>query len=145
MGRTDVFSIIDFFNDMWRDENFFGTVYNPQWYSAPSFPPVDVLIDKKTKDIVFDFAIAGFSDDEIDITFSGDYLSLKLEQNNKISEDDFKTVHKGISKQNVSWRYYVPADKYDQEKVEANLKNGILTVKIPAREEAQKKKIVITK
>ena len=138
------FDLVDFFNLAFNDFPLFLKTDVRGSYGTPSFPPANVSINKENKDLVFDFALAGYTDDELDISFSGDYLLLKIESNKKENEQ-LKPVHIGIKRQDVNFKYYVPSDKYDQDGVVANLANGILTIKVPAREEAQKKKIVITK
>jgi len=143
----NVLDLVDFFNGIWNNFPVFVEADMRGTYNVPSFPPVDVSINKDNKNMVFDFAVAGYTEEELDINFSGDYLILKLESK---AEDATKTssvkvIHKGIRKQDVNFKYYVPSDKYLQDNVEATLANGILTVKIPAREEAQKKKITIIK
>ncbi len=142
MGNDGMLGLIDVFNKMWLGSSSLLDL-NSDWYTVPSFPPVDVKLNTETKDMIFDFAVAGYSNEDLDITFSGDYLVLKMTTKAQSIQNKFKIIHSGIRKQDVNFRYYVPSDKYDQNRVEANLANGILTIKIPAREEEQRRKVKI--
>jgi len=145
-GTRDFINLVDWFNKIWEmPMTMVDWDAGALMYNAPSFPPVNVLLNKDTKDLIFEFAVAGYKEEEMDINFSGDYLILKLQINKENGDEKIKIIHNGIRKQDVCFRYYTPSDKYDQEGVVANLANGVLSVKVPAREEAQKKKIVITK
>jgi len=84
--------------------------------------------------LVFEFLLPGFDESCIDLSFKGDMMILKatvpdyLRQ--KVREGNRPFVR------DVDRREYsVPAVRYDQAAVKAVLKNGILTVTIPAREE----------
>jgi HSP20 family protein len=145
MKEREMLSLVDWFNGMWLHPFSAG-----DWdlgsvlYSAPTFPPVNVLLNKETKDMVFEFAVAGYEEENLDISFAGDYLILKIKKDNE-DNSNFKVIHNGIRKENIEFKYYVPSDKYNQDEVGASLKNGILAVNVPAREEAEKKKVKITK
>jgi HSP20 family molecular chaperone IbpA len=93
------------------------------------------------RSMIFEFALAGFDEKDISLSFQGDYMVFSA----KINEDSgfdltpdencryFKRrlKMKDIEKQ----KYFVPLDKYAQEMVKAVYKNGILRVSIPPKDE----------
>src|SRR6478609_8390559 len=111
-------------------------------YPAPNFPPVDVSANNETKDLTFRVALAGYSKDEVKLSFKGDFLVLKLENNAKEEDEDkISVLKKGIRKSTGTWRLTDPSSKYETGKVTASFVDGILTVFIPAREEEKPKVI----
>jgi HSP20 family molecular chaperone IbpA len=95
----------------------------------------------KDKSLVFEIALAGFEEKDIDLQFKGDYLHFSATAAKAAEEEEgvqyFKRrlKLKSIDQQ----RYYVPEDKFDRDKVEARFKDGLLRVVIPAREEEKEK------
>jgi len=112
-------------------------------YPAPSFPPVDTLVNKETKDLTFRLALAGYTKDEVKLTFEGDYLVLNLTKKEEEKDDKVSILRKGIRKESGTWRLAVPSTKYETSKVSASFTDGILTVTVPAKEEQKPKAIEI--
>ena len=110
------------------------------FYPYYSYPPMNIFL-KKDKSPVFEIALAGFEEKDIDLQFRGDnlYLTAKApkaaEQEEGIQYFKRRLKLKSIDEQ----RYYVPEDKFDRSKVDARFKDGLLRVVIPARE-AEKEK-----
>lgn len=112
-------------------------------YHAPNFPPVNIYIDEKSKDLTFKFAVAGYRKEDASIDFNGDKMTLTLKDNsNKI--EGLKLLKKGIKLPAVDSVYPVPVSKYEVENSTAEMKDGILTVKVPAKDEIKPKKITIS-
>jgi HSP20 family molecular chaperone IbpA len=119
-------------------EDLFGE--HIDYYPNYSYPPMNAYMTGD-RSLVFEFALAGFDEKDISLSFQGDYMvfSARLggEQNNELEADEniryFKRrlKMKTIEKQ----KYFVPLDKYAQELVKAVFKNGILKVVIPPKEE----------
>lgn len=108
------------------------------------FPPCDVKLNEENLDLLFEFALAGFSQEEIDISFEDDYMILSVDPKEK-KEDTSKvsTLMGGIKRGSSRSKYFVPFTKYDSEKAKASFKNGILSVSIPVKEERKPKKLLI--
>jgi HSP20 family molecular chaperone IbpA len=107
---------------------------NADYYPNFSYPPMNVYLTPE-RSIVFEFAVAGFEEKNISLSFQGDYMvfsaRIELEQPQEgIRYFKRRLKLKDIEKQ----KYYVPADKFDQEKVKAVFKNGILKVTVPPKE-----------
>lgn len=109
------------------------------------FPPCNIYVDEESLDLEFEFALAGFTLEEIDISFEDDYLVLNVIPEKRSEEDARKkeTFHHGISRKKSYSRYFVPFAKYETEKTTAKFENGILKVHIPAKEERKPKKVRI--
>jgi HSP20 family molecular chaperone IbpA len=128
------------------DKHFFDE--NTDFYPNYSYPPMNVFMTEDRL-LVFEFALAGFDENDINLSFQGDYMvfSAKIgcsayeqgENTEKFQSDEnvryFKRrlKMKDIEKQ----KYFVPLDKYAQEKVKAIYKNGILRVTIPPKDEVE--------
>jgi len=110
------------------------------FYPYYSYPPMNIFLTKD-KSLVFEIALAGFEEKDIDLQFKGDYLHFSAKAPEVAEEEEgvqyFKRrlKLKSIDEQ----RYYVPEDKFDRNKVEALFKDGLLRVVIPAREEEKEK------
>jgi len=114
-----------------------GTDENADYYPNFSYPPMNVYLTPE-RSIVFEFAVAGFEEKNILLSFQGDYMvfSAKIElepPSEGIRYFKRRLKLKDIEKQ----KYYVPADKFDQEKVKAVFRNGILKVTVPPKESAE--------
>ncbi|MDR1253009.1 MAG: Hsp20/alpha crystallin family protein [Treponema sp.] len=125
---------------------------NTDFYPNYSYPPMNVFMTGD-RTMVFEFALAGFDEKDISLSFQGDYMvfSAKISENfdseksgAEQGEDDAAKIHdeniryfkrrlkmKDIEKQ----KYFVPLDKYAQEEVRAVYRNGILRVSVPPKDE----------
>jgi len=147
IGRImdEIFEAAENFKDAFKDEFPFG----PHWrgehfrwgdkadfYPAYSYPPTNVYM-KADRSLVFEFALAGFGEENINIEFKGDYMvfSAKVDKDMMPGEDVRYFKRRLKLKDIEEQRYFVPNDKFDQEKAKAVFKNGILSVVIPPREE----------
>ncbi len=108
---------------------------NADWYPSYSYPPMNNYLTPN-RSIVFEFALAGFEEKDITLSFQGDYMIFAATMGAGLAPDEgvryFKRrlKLKDIEKQ----KYYVPTDKFDQTQVKAVFKNGILKVTVPPRD-----------
>lgn len=113
-----------------------GQDENVDYYPAYSYPPMNVYMNTD-RSMSFEFALAGFDEKNISLSFQGDYMvfsaSIDIEEqkNEEVRYFKRRLKLKDIEKQ----KYYVPADKFDQEMVKAVYRNGILKVSIPPKAE----------
>lgn len=112
-------------------------------YSTPQFPPADIEFDRETKDMYFTFALAGYKPEEIDVKFEENYLVLSSEIITEKKDESKAFYKKGIKKTSFSVKYAVPVTKYNTEETEASFSDGLLKIKIPAKEEIKPKQIKI--
>ena len=108
------------------------------YYPAYSYPPSNVFV-KDDKTMVFEFALAGFHEDDITIEFRGDHLIFSATvSETQESEESVKYFKRRLKLKDIpEQKYFVPADKYDQQATEAVFKNGILKVTVPPRDVVQ--------
>jgi HSP20 family protein len=120
---------------------------NTDYYPNYSYPPMNIYMTGD-RSLIFEFALAGFEENDISLSFQGDYMVFQAAmsgagtadgQNGTTVPDEsiryFKRrlKMKAIDKQ----KYFVPMDKYAQEKVKAVFRNGILKVTVPPKEEPE--------
>jgi HSP20 family molecular chaperone IbpA len=118
---------------------------NTDYYPAYSYPPANVIMSDD-RSLIFEFALAGFDEKGINLSFQGDYMvfSAKLNPDSNlqaemvVSENLRYLKHRLKLKDIDKQKYFVPLDKYAQDKVKAVYKNGILRVRIPPKEEVEK-------
>jgi len=101
-------------------------------YVNYNFPPADVLIDED-KNLTFYFALAGYKKEDINISFSGDAMVVKITPHDKKLEDGVKYLNKGIKHAKCANRYYVPYQRYDTDSVKAVFEDGLLKVEVPSK------------
>ncbi|MDR2898510.1 MAG: Hsp20/alpha crystallin family protein [Spirochaetaceae bacterium] len=109
---------------------------NTDYYPAHSYPPANVYITKDRK-LVFEFAVAGFAESDLNLQFQGDYmyLSAKVSPENIIDDSVSYLKHRLKFKDIEAQKYYVPEDKFDHEMTQAVYRDGILRVFVPPKEE----------
>ncbi len=117
------------------------------FYPAQSYPPANIYITED-KTMTFEFALAGFREEDIDLEVQGDYLVLSAKApDSELPPEGAHFFKRRLKLKNFhEQKYYVPEDKFDRDKVNALFKNGILRVTIPPRESARSepsKKITI--
>lgn len=115
----------------WNDENI-------DYYPAYSYPPMNVYLTAE-RSIVFEFALAGFDEKDLSLSFQGDYMHFQAKIGlEEIPSDGVRYFKRRLKLKDIDrQKYYVPADKFDQEKVKAVFRNGILKITIPAKESAE--------
>jgi HSP20 family molecular chaperone IbpA len=129
----------------WHDPTdcFFNE--NTDYYPAYSYPPANVIMTDD-RSLVFEFALAGFEEKDISLSFQGDYMVFQAKLPGAVStdvapsgEENFRYLKHRLKLKDIDkQKYFVPLDKYDQNKVKAVYKNGILRVTIPPKEEVEK-------
>lgn len=142
---TNSFNLFEerFWEDLFKP--FYGE--NKKSYVTYSFPPTDVFVDEN-KNLNFRFALAGYDDESLDISFSGDTMILKVKNVNEFESDkekSFKFLSRGIKRGGCLNRYYVPSQAYNVENAKATFVNGILSIHVPAKEVEKPLKIEIGK
>jgi len=115
-----------------------GQDENADYYPSYSYPPMNIYLTSD-RGMVFEFALAGFDEKDISLTFQGDYMvfSAKISLEG-LPEEGVRYFKRRLKLKDVEkQKYYVPADKFSQERVKAVFKNGILKVSVPPKDEAE--------
>lgn len=139
LGSFD--SALEAFDSMLRSDGTCAVNRLPNILVSSAFPPTN-MYENADGGMVLEFAIAGYKREEVSIQFEDDYL--KLSMNPEKSQDDGKKyLQHGIKSCKTESKYFIPAIKYDVSKAVANLKDGILSINIPVREDAKPRDIKI--
>lgn len=87
--------------------------------------------------LVFEFRVPGYEERDLTIAFSGDLMVFKAKAGeNAAGKGTYERV--GFTVEDIDRREYpVPAAKFAQNEAKAVYRNGILTVTIPSRENAE--------
>ena len=118
---------------------------NTDFYPNYSYPPMNAYMTGD-RTLVFEFALAGFDEKDISLSFQGDYMVFSAKINNPTdptensancpNEENVRYFKKRLKMKDIEkQKYFVPLDKYAQEKVKAVFKNGILRVSVPPKDE----------
>ena len=125
--------------------NFFDTnsIFQSYVEQKPNYP-VDVYT--RENELCFDIACVGLEKKDINITTEGNILKVIYEkpsiESNDSNIDAGEYIHKGITRKsfNMGWKI---AAIYNLNKIDAVMKNGLLSITIPVAEEAKPKTIKI--
>ena len=139
---------IDPFRDLreWNNafDRFFGNrfsrVVDEDTHVTRWSPTVDV--SETPTEVAFSVELPGFEKDEIDISLEKNVLSISGERKFEKEENrDFHRVERWYGSFFRSFR--LPAT-VDSSKIDANLKDGLLTIHLPKVEEARPRQIPVT-
>jgi HSP20 family protein len=102
-------------------------------------PAVDIF-ESKDHEIVLRAELPGLKKDDIDIRVENSTLTLRGERKHEqdVSKESYHRVERSYG--SFSRSFSLPST-VDTEKVSANFTDGILTVKLPTREEAKPRQI----
>jgi len=103
-----------------------------------SFPPVNIWKSDDGK-LIHQFSLPGFKEADISVTFRGDSMVLKARlSESAVEAEGQRYLRRDFTLRNVDRQEYpVPAGIWDQEKTKAVLRDGILTVTVPAKVESE--------
>ncbi len=125
--------------------NFFDTnsMFQSHVEQKPNYP-VDVYTCES--DLHFDIACVGLEKKDINITTEGSTLKVTYNkpsiESNPSDEEAPDYIHKGITRKSFDMGWKISA-KYNLSAINAEMKNGLLTVKIPIAEESLPKQVTI--
>ena len=104
-------------------------------------PPVDIFTTGE-HELVIKAEIPGMSKENIDITVENFTLTIRGEKKTEqaVKDDQFHRVERSYG---AFTRSFALPHTVDTSKVEAEYKDGVLTIKLPQREEAKPKQIKV--
>lgn len=111
---------------------------NVDYYPNYSYPPMNVYM-LSDRSMVFEFALAGFDEKNVSLSFQGDYMVFSAHMEaEELPEEGVRFFKRRLKLKDIEkQKYYVPLDKFSQEKVKASFRNGILKVIVPPKEETE--------
>jgi HSP20 family protein len=125
-----------------RVNRLFGNVYlRDEDVSGPNTwtPPVDIY-ETEGRDLIIKAEIPDLTKEAIEVTVANDTLTLRGERKRPadVKEEQFRRVERQYGA--FSRSFSLP-NTVDASRVSADYKNGVLTVKLPFREEARPRTI----
>ena len=144
LGRMmdEIFSAAENLKDVFEErmgyqpgEHGFNWDARHDFYPFYSYPPANIyMTDDKT--IVFEFALAGFDEENIKLEFRGDYMYLNATMPTEAEGEEVHYLKRRLKFKDIKdQKYYVPEDKFDREQATGVVKNGVLKVTVPPKEE----------
>jgi len=97
-----------------------------------NFPPMNSILDEDSGELTLEFALAGYSADELDVTVSGDSLRIKGTIKTAEAMNGKKIIKRGIKASDFEAKYTLPVGKFNTEETKVSLKDGLLKIKLPA-------------
>jgi HSP20 family protein len=114
------------------DDNFLTVFPN----RTSSIPAVNIREDEKN--YTLDLAVPGMDKKDLKIDINEDVLTISSESRNEKEESKDGFRRKEFSYQAFTRSFYIP-ENVNREKIEANYKDGVLSVSLPKQEEEKNK------
>jgi HSP20 family protein len=114
------------------DDDFFPVLSN----RTSSMPAVNIREDEKN--YTLDLAVPGINRDDLKIDMNDDVLTISSETKNETEENKDGFKRKEFSYSSFCRSFYIP-ENANRDKIEANYKEGILSVVIPKQDEEKNK------
>lgn len=118
-------------------DGFMGNAPGPLY--SRSFPSMNLWEDDQR--LVVEAEVPGMGLDDLDITIQGNELTLKGQRKPINGED--ATYHRRERGTGTFARYLTLPVEVDADRVEAALKDGVLTILLPKSEKARARKITV--
>ncbi|MBI2560166.1 MAG: Hsp20/alpha crystallin family protein [Planctomycetes bacterium] len=119
------------FDDFFKKRPFFETAWSPE-----------LDVSETNDNVIVKAEVPGLDPKDIDISISGDTLTLKGEKKEEKHEND-RYYHRIERRYGSFMRSVTLPESVDSEKVKAECKNGILEITLPKVEKAKPKKITV--
>jgi len=116
--------------------NFFDDDFLPALTNRTSSMPA-VNIKEDEKNYILDLAIPGMDKKDLKIDINEDVLTISSESKEETSEERDGYKKKEFNYSSFCRSFYIP-ENVNRDKIEANYKDGILTVSLPKMEEEKK-------
>jgi HSP20 family protein len=125
-----------------RMNRLFGNVYlrdEDTGIRGSWMPAVDIY-ESENHDLVLKAELPGMNRDDIEVVVENSTLVLKGEKkfSNEVKEENYRRIERAYGSFH---RSFTLPNTVDASKVSAEFKNGVLTVKLPFREEAKPRAI----
>ena len=115
-------------------------VFQPTTFESKQSHPLDIFYDDEG--LHFEVACTGLTKKDIQLEIDGDLLKIIYDKPTEEEEDYTGYIYKGLAKRSFNLGYKVAA-KFELEKLEAEMKDGLLHLFIPIAESKKAKTIKI--
>jgi HSP20 family protein len=125
-----------------RLNRMFGNVYlrdEDTGFRGTWVPPVDIF-ETESHDLVVRAELPGLNREDIEVSVENSTLVLKGERkfDTEVKQENYRRIERSYG---TFQRSFTLPNTVDTSKVSADFKNGVLTVKLPFREEAKPRTI----
>ncbi|PJZ70310.1 molecular chaperone Hsp20 [Leptospira perolatii] len=131
---------LDLFNEFRRIQNQFHNLFDPTWEVGRAYPALNVYSDQDK--ITVTAELPGLAPEDLDITVAHNVLTIAGEIKERDEDDGLKARKLERSRGKFKRTLELPL-AVDSEKVQANVKKGILTLVLPVLESEKPRKIRI--
>ncbi|MFP4644922.1 MAG: Hsp20/alpha crystallin family protein [Spirochaetales bacterium] len=118
--------------------NFDGWDFAPGLFDRNMAPALDMV--ENTDDFVVTVDLPGVSQDDVDLSVADNVLTIKGEKKGE-SESEERNYFRKETWQGSFQRTVSLPQGVDPDNVQAEMKNGVLSITLPKREEAKPRKI----
>ena len=122
----------DYFTKEWRDMPEFRFTH-----SNASTPATNII--ENENEFVIELAVPGMKKDEFKIELDKNILTISSENKEDKEEKKENYTRQEFNFRTFSKSFTLPLEKVESDQIKAKLKNGILNVEIPKKEEAKPK------
>ena len=137
-NKTEAPTVSRWFEEFFEDFPFNGALAETRESWTPS---VDIL--EKGGNLILRAELPGMTEKDIDLKLEGNTLTLKGER--KLDhEDKESSYHRRESFHGVFTRSFRLPDTVDYDKINAEYKNGVLTITIPQKPEVKPREIPVS-
>lgn len=139
---TSIFNLLfdDFCDGALRSWNFDG--YHKFNENFPTYPVSNFKYDKEKEDLIIEYAVTGFKKEEIEITVSGNILTISGTKSKEDIKDSVFFIHKSLAQRNFKHPWRID-ERQDLNSLKTKLENGLLTITIPVKKQEKARKIKI--
>ncbi|MBO8159558.1 Hsp20/alpha crystallin family protein [Thermosyntropha sp.] len=116
-------------------ESFFNDFFFPNFYQ-PHYMKADIR--ENESEYVVEVEMPGVNKEQINIELRDDRLTISVNQNEEIKEETANYIRRERRSGSMSRTFLV--EDVDEEKVSAKLKDGVLSIVLPKRNEGKKRR-----
>ena len=127
-----------------RNQDWFPSIFNEllndTFTPAKQFASPAVNVLENEKEYLIEMAAPGMNKEELCISIDNENeLNIKLEKKNETKEEEKKNnyLRREFSYSSYQRSFIIP-EEVDTEKIQASMKDGVLTVCLPKKEEKEK-------
>jgi len=132
--------------DPWRDfDSIMGRFLGNRENAGNVLAPYGVDVREDTDHIYVEAELPGFKKDEIDVTLENQVLTISAERNAGHTDDDGGKSGWLLNERRYSrfLRSFTLPPSVDEQKVDAKLADGVLTIVLNKREETKPRKVTV--
>lgn len=119
--------------------DFFNDSVNRWSYDAATYNMPAVNIAETTDYYKIELAVPGLSKEDIKINIDDHKLTISAEKEQQENENNSNYYRKEFNYSNFKRSFTLPEYEVDEDKIEANFENGVLSMILHKREEAKPK------